>query len=137
MMEYQGKHKEACAKFESIEEEHLAQMVTFTIQLASALEANVTNVDKVSWLPFPNSSFNFLINKYIYAIYLVLMKLYSTLHAHMQLKYTRLVVMYVYTLRLTLFKHLQYMYVCVCMWCGTAQRQLSPARVCRQGHPFV
>jgi len=47
MMEYQVKHKEACAKFESIEEEHLAQMVTFTIQLASALEANVTNVDKV------------------------------------------------------------------------------------------
>lgn len=48
MMEYQGKHKEACAKFESIEEEHLAQMVTFTIQLASALEANVNNVDKVT-----------------------------------------------------------------------------------------
>ena len=47
MMEYQGKHKEACVKFESIEEEHLAQMVTFTIQLASALEANVNGVDKV------------------------------------------------------------------------------------------
>ena len=47
MMEYQGKHKEACAKFESIEEEHLAQMITFTIQLASILEANIGNVDKV------------------------------------------------------------------------------------------
>ena len=47
MMEYQGKHKEACAKFESIEEEHLAQMITFSIQLASVLEANVSNVDKV------------------------------------------------------------------------------------------
>lgn len=47
MMEYQGKHKEACAKFESIEEEYLAQMVTFTIQLASALEANVSTVDAV------------------------------------------------------------------------------------------
>ncbi|XP_065903743.1 F-BAR domain only protein 2-like isoform X2 [Dysidea avara] len=47
MMDYQGKHKEACAKFESIEEEYLAQMVTFTIQLASALEANVIAVDTV------------------------------------------------------------------------------------------
>ena len=47
MMDYQGKHKEACTKFESIEEEHLAQMVTFTIQLASAVELNVNNVDKV------------------------------------------------------------------------------------------
>ena len=47
MMEYQGKHKEACAKFESIEEEYLAQMVTFTIQLASALEANVNTVELV------------------------------------------------------------------------------------------
>ena len=47
MMEYQGKHKEACAKLESIEEEHLAQMITFSIQLASVLEANVSNVDKV------------------------------------------------------------------------------------------
>ena len=51
MMEYQGKHKEACAKFESIEEEHLAQMITFSIQLASVLEANVSNVDKVR-VPF-------------------------------------------------------------------------------------
>ena len=56
MMEYQGKHKEACTKFESIEEDHLSQMVTFTIQLASALEANVNNVDKVRIVATVSSS---------------------------------------------------------------------------------
>ena len=29
LMEFQGKMSEACMKFESLEEEHLAQMVTF------------------------------------------------------------------------------------------------------------
>ena len=34
LMEFQGKMSEACTKFESIEEEHLAQMVTFMIKIA-------------------------------------------------------------------------------------------------------
>jgi len=33
-MDFQGKMKEACQKFESIEEEHLAQMTTFVIKIA-------------------------------------------------------------------------------------------------------
>ena len=34
LMEFQGKMKEASAKFESLEEEHLAQMSTFMLKLA-------------------------------------------------------------------------------------------------------
>ena len=34
LMEFQGKMSEACLKFESLEEEHLAQMVTFMIKIA-------------------------------------------------------------------------------------------------------
>ncbi len=34
LMEFQGKMHEACMKFESLEEEHLAQMVTFMIKIA-------------------------------------------------------------------------------------------------------
>ena len=34
LMEFQGKMKEACGKFESLEEEHLAQMSTFMLKLA-------------------------------------------------------------------------------------------------------
>ena len=34
MMEFQGKMKEACMKFEALEEEHLAQMSTFMLKLA-------------------------------------------------------------------------------------------------------
>jgi len=34
LMEFQGKMSEACKKFESLEEEHMAQMVTFMIKIA-------------------------------------------------------------------------------------------------------
>ena len=34
LMEFQGKMSEACKKFESLEEEHVAQMVTFMIKIA-------------------------------------------------------------------------------------------------------
>ena len=34
LMEFQGKMKEACVKFESLEEEHLAQMSTFMLKMA-------------------------------------------------------------------------------------------------------
>ena len=80
MMEYQGKHKEACAKFESIEEEHLAQMITFTIQLASILEANIGNVDKVR-RPFL-CSLTQLLTVYNIYIYIYVVQLY-TLDLHM------------------------------------------------------
>ena len=38
LMEYQGKMSEASMKFESLEEEHLAQMVTFMIKIARVSE---------------------------------------------------------------------------------------------------
>ena len=37
LMEFQGKMKEACCKFESLEEEHLAQMSTFMLKLARVI----------------------------------------------------------------------------------------------------
>ena len=36
-MEFQGKMHEACQKFESMEEEHLAQMITFIIKMNQVL----------------------------------------------------------------------------------------------------
>ena len=36
-MEFQGKMSEAAMKFESLEEEHMAQMVTFMIKLTQVM----------------------------------------------------------------------------------------------------
>lgn len=38
LMDFQGKMVEACQKFESLEEEHLAQMVTFMIKMAKVMQ---------------------------------------------------------------------------------------------------
>ena len=38
LMEFQGKMVEACQKFESLEEEHLAQMITFIMKMSQVRE---------------------------------------------------------------------------------------------------
>ncbi len=55
VMDFQLKMKEACQKFESLEEEHLAQMSTFVIKIAKASDI-LFSIESCSiytggWLP--------------------------------------------------------------------------------------
>lgn len=51
LMEFQGKMHEACLKFESLEEEHLAQMVTFMIKTSQVCPLSLCEFH-VYMLPF-------------------------------------------------------------------------------------
>jgi len=47
LMEFQGKMTEACQKFESLEEEHIAQMVTFMYNISQIQETHNGRVEEV------------------------------------------------------------------------------------------